>query len=504
MYWIIVIIGVIFGGILGYLIRQEISRHQVNTAEAKAKEIITKAKVKQQEIFFKANEEALSIIEEAKAEEKKRRQELQTLADKLDQRQSLFEKKLLKLDEDKEKIEKEKEKIEKAKEKIKALYEEARKKLEEVAGLSLEEAKQELFKKIEQEQEREILDRIRKLEKQGAEQIEKKAKQLITEVVERCSSSHVADITTSSVSLPSDEIKGRIIGREGRNIRALEAATGAEIIVDDTPLAVFVSAFSPLRRELAKRTLEKLILDGRIQPARIERVVESVKQELSAEIKKAGEEAVYNLGIVGLDPKLVQLIGRLKFRTSYGQNVLVHSIEVANLAYLLAQELGADANVCKKAGLLHDIGKALDQEVEGTHPEIGKEIAEKYNLPEEIIVPIATHHQDKPPTLEAVIVKVADAISGARPGARRESYEEYLKRLDELEKIASSFEGVEKSYAIEAGRELRVFVKPEEISDLQALEVAKKIAKRIEEDLTYPGEIRVTVIRENRIIEYAR
>jgi len=370
--------------------------------------------------------------------------------------------------------------------------------------LSLEEAKQELFKKIEQEQEREILDRIRKLEKQGAEQIEKKAKQLITEVVERCSSSHVADITTSSVSLPSDEIKGRIIGREGRNIRALEAATGAEIIVDDTPLAVFVSAFSPLRRELAKRTLEKLILDGRIQPARIERVVESVKQELSAEIKKAGEEAVYNLGIVGLDPKLVQLIGRLKFRTSYGQNVLVHSIEVANLAYLLAQELGADANVCKKAGLLHDIGKALDQEVEGTHPEIGKEIAEKYNLPEEIIVPIATHHQDKPPTLEAVIVKVADAISGARPGARRESYEEYLKRLDELEKIASSFEGVEKSYAIEAGRELRVFVKPEEISDLQALEVAKKIAKRIEEDLTYPGEIRVTVIRENRIIEYAR
>ena len=504
MYWIIVIIGVIFGGILGYLIRQEISRHQVNTAEAKAKEIITKAKVKQQEIFFKANEEALSIIEEAKAEEKKRRQELQTLADKLDQRQSLFEKKLLKLDEDKEKIEKEKEKIEKAKEKIKALYEEAKKKLEEVAGLSLEEAKQELFKKIEQEQEREILDRIRKLEKQGAEQIEKKAKQLITEVVERCSSSHVADITTSSVSLPSDEIKGRIIGREGRNIRALEAATGAEIIVDDTPLAVFVSAFSPLRRELAKRTLEKLILDGRIQPARIERVVESVKQELSAEIKKAGEEAVYNLGIVGLDPKLVQLIGRLKFRTSYGQNVLVHSIEVANLAYLLAQELGADANVCKKAGLLHDIGKALDQEVEGTHPEIGKEIAEKYNLPEEIIVPIATHHQDKPPTLEAVIVKVADAISGARPGARRESYEEYLKRLDELEKIASSFEGVEKSYAIEAGRELRVFVKPEEISDLQALEVAKKIAKRIEEDLTYPGEIRVTVIRENRIIEYAR
>ena len=504
MYWIIVIIGVIFGGILGYLIRQEISRHQVDTAEAKAKEIITKAKVKQQEIFFKANEEALSIIEEAKAEEKKRRQELQTLADRLDQRQSLFEKKLLKLDEDKEKIEKEKEKIEKAKEKIKALYEEAKKKLEEVAGLSAEEAKQELFKKIEQEQEREILDRIRKLEKQGAEQIEKKAKQLITEVVERCSSSHVADITTSSVSLPSDEIKGRIIGREGRNIRALEAATGAEIIVDDTPLAVFVSAFSPLRRELAKRTLEKLILDGRIQPARIERVVESVKQELSAEIKKAGEEAVYNLGIVGLDPKLVQLIGRLKFRTSYGQNVLVHSIEVANLAYLLAQELGADANVCKKAGLLHDIGKALDQEVEGTHPEIGKEIAEKYNLPEEIIVPIATHHQDKPPTLEAVIVKVADAISGARPGARRESYEEYLKRLDELEKIASSFEGVEKSYAIEAGRELRVFVKPEEISDLQALEVAKKIAKRIEEDLTYPGEIRVTVIRENRIIEYAR
>ncbi len=502
MYWII--ISLILGLILGYFIHREVSAHKVDTAAAKAKEILAKAKVRQQAIFFKAHEQAVEIIEGAKNEEKARRKELKEMENRLNQRQLLFEKKLLKLEEKAEKIEGDRHRLERDKEKIRAIYREARKKLEEVAGLSVDEAKEELFKRIEKEAGEDLLVRIKKLEEQNEEELEKKAQEIITGVIERCATSHIAEITTSTVDLPSDEIKGRIIGREGRNIRTLEAATGAEIIVDDTPKAVFVSAFSPLRRELAKRALEELIADGRIQPARIERVIDKVKKELSLEIKKAGEDAAYELGIAGLDPGLIQLIGRLKFRTSYGQNVLNHSIEVAHLSALLAEELGADVSVCKKAGLLHDIGKAVDQEVEGTHPEIGSEIAKKYHLSEEVIIPIATHHEDHPPTLPAIIVKVADALSGSRPGARRESYENYLKRLDELEKLASDFSGVEKAYAIQAGRELRVFVKPEEIDDMEAVKLAKEIAKRVEEELVYPGEIKVTVIRENRITEYAR
>jgi ribonuclease Y len=499
-----IIISLILGGVIGYFGYKAYSQRQIDTAAAKAKEILTKAKVRQQEIFFQANEEAANILERATEEERRRRKELKESEERLNERQSLFEKKLLRLEENIEKMERDKQQIESAKEKIRALYKEAREKLESIAGLSNEEAKEELFKKIEEEEAENLVARLKKIEEENSEELEKRAQEIITSVIERCSTGHMSEIATSTVDLPSDEIKGRIIGREGRNIKTLEAATGVEIIVDDTPNVVFVSAFSPLRREITKRSLEKLIVDGRIQPARVESIVEKVKQELSSEIKKAGENAVYDLGIAGLDSKLVQLIGRLKFRTSYGQNVLSHSIEVANLSALLAEELGADPALAKKAGLLHDIGKAIDQEVEGTHPEIGAEIAKKYGLPEEIIIPIASHHEDHPSTLLAVIVKVADALSGSRPGARRESYENYLKRLDELEKLALTFPGTEKAYAIQAGRELRVFIKPEEINDLEAIKLAKEIAQKIEKEITYPGEIKVTVIRENRITEYAR
>ncbi|MFA5175628.1 MAG: ribonuclease Y, partial [Patescibacteria group bacterium] len=458
----------------------------------------------EQEMFFKAKEESLEILERAKKEELVWRQELKVAEERLEKRQSVFEKKILEIEDQHREIAKTTQKLEEAKIKIRALYDQAKQELERVAGLNVEEAKKELLGSLEKEMKDDILVRVKKLEQYGSEEIDKKTKELISSVIERYAASHTVEVSTSSVPLPSDEVKGRIIGREGRNIKVIEQLTGTEIIIDDTPETVLVSAFNPIRRQLAKRVLEKLISDGRIQPARIEKVVEEIKKDLAHEIKKIGEEAVYQMGVTGLDPKLIFYLGRLKYRTSYGQNVLQHSLEVANLASMLAVELGANVSVAKKAGLLHDIGKAVDFEVQGTHPELGRDLAEKYGLPKEITIPIATHHEDHPPTLEAVIVKVADAISGARPGARRDTYEEYLKRLGELEDIAKTFPGVEKVYAIQAGRELRVFVRPQEIDDLAANKLARKIADRIENDLKYPGEIKVLVIRENRITEYAR
>lgn len=492
------------GLILGYLISWLISRYKTNTAKKRAEELIKNAKIKQQEIYFHAKEEALKIIEEAKREERERRRELKYAEERLEKRQSLFDKKLLELEEKQRELNEKAKNLEAAKEKIKELYSEAVKKLENIAGFTKEEAKKYLLEKVEETYKNDILERINKLVKYGSEEIEKKTRQLIITAIERLASSVASEKTRTAVNLPSDEMKGRIIGREGRNIKVIEELTGTEIIVDDTPNLIFISGFSPIRRQLAKIALEKLIADGRIQPARIERFVEEAKKELAQEIKKAGEDALHQLGIVGINPALVQILGRLKYRSSYGQNVLKHSIEVANLAAMLAAELNADVSVAKKAGLFHDIGKALDQEVEGTHPEIGKRLAEKYGLPKEVIIPIATHHEDHPPTLEAIIVKVADAISSSRFGARKDTFEDYLKRLEELENLAKSFPGVEKAYAIEAGREIRVFVRPNEIDDLKANKLAREIASRIEEELKYPGEIKVTIIRENRIIEYAR
>jgi ribonuclease Y len=349
-----------------------------------------------------------------------------------------------------------------------------------------------------------LLSRIKKLENEEVEAVENKARDIMASTMQRLVSNYTTEITTTTVDLPNDEMKGRIIGREGRNIKVIEQLTGTEIIVDDTPNVITISGFSPIRRHIAKKTLDRLILDGRVHPTKIEGAIEEAKKELALDIKKAGEEALYEIGVAGLDPKLVQIIGRLKYRTSYGQNALRHSLEVAHLSALLAEELGADVTIAKKSGLLHDIGKAVDHEVQGTHPEIGRDIAKKFNLPQEIIDPIETHHDDRPRGLTAVIVKVADAISAARPGARHDTYERYLQRLEELEKIANSFTGVEKSYAIQAGREVRVFVMPEEIDDLNAHNMAREIAKKIEAELKYPGEIKVNVIREMRVTEYAR
>jgi ribonuclease Y len=504
LVWFILVLGVVGGFVVGYILRRYSGLKEVDSAESKAKELVQSAKNQQKEIILQAREETLKIIEDAKREEKERQKDLAQIQARLEKREARFDQKLLDLEERQQKIQESAAKLEKIKEKIRQIEQEQLAKLEEIAGLNQDEARSRLFEIIEQEEKDNIVKRLRELEKEGQEELEKKAKNILTDIIERCASSHAAEHTTTVVHLPSDEMKGRIIGREGRNIRAIEQLTGTEIIVDDTPETIIVSGFSLLRRQLAKRALDKLILDGRIQPARIERAVEEAKKELAQDIKKAGEEAAYRTGIAGLDPKLIQLLGRLKYRTSYGQNVLQHSVEVANLSALLATELGADAAVAKKAGLLHDIGKALDQDVQGTHPEIGKNLAEKLNLPEEVIIPIATHHEDHPPTLEAVIVKVADAISGARPGARRDTYENYLKRLEDLEEVAISFPGVEKAYAIQAGRELRVFVMPEDIDDLKAMKLSRKIADKIEEELKYPGEIKVTVIREKRITEYAR
>jgi len=322
--------------------------------------------------------------------------------------------------------------------------------------------------------------------------------------MQRMVSNYTVELTTTTVDLPNDEMKGRIIGREGRNIKSIEQLTGTEIIVDDTPNAITISGFSLIRRHIAKKTLDYLIKDGRIHPTKIEDAVENAKKDIATDIKKAGEEALYEVGVAGFDPKLIQIIGRLKYRTSYGQNTLHHSVEVAQLAAILAEELGADVTLAKKGGLLHDIGKAVDHEVQGTHTEIGRDIAKKFNLPQELIDPIATHHDDQPASLISVIVKVADAISSARPGARSDNYENYIQRLEELEKIASSFEGVEKTYAIQAGREVRVFVRSEEISDLASHDLARNIAQKIEAELKYPGEIKVNVIRELRVTEYAR
>jgi ribonuclease Y len=362
-----------------------------------------------------------------------------------------------------------------------------------------------LLKQTEKEQEEILLKQIQKLEQDGKEELEKRARNILVLAMQRYAASQAAEITTSSVELPSDDLKGRIIGKEGRNIKTLEKLTGVEVIVDDTPGAIVISAFDPIRRQIAKIALEKLMADGRIQPARIEDAVDKAKEEITEKIHQAGEAAVYDTGVAGLDPKLIKILGRLSFRTSYGQNVLLHSVEVAHLSAAIASEIGADAVLAKKAGLLHDIGKAITHEVQGSHVEIGKMILQKFNVSEDVIRAMQAHHEEYPyESIESVIIQVADQISGARPGARKDTLEAYLKRLEELEKVANSFEGIEKSYAIQAGREIRIFVQPDKLDDLEARKVARQIADKIQQELDYPGEIKVTVIRETRSIEYAR
>jgi ribonucrease Y len=498
------IAALVIGAILGFIIKKLFTSQRVNSAERKAETILAKANQKASDALLEAKDKSLKIIEESKVDEKERRRGLQDLENRLTKREGLFDKKLMDLENDKQSVINSKKQLEKNKGEIKEIRQQQLAKLETVAGLKQEEAKDVLIKNMETRMQDELLHRMRKLEEQGTEEMEAKAKKVLTSVIERCAASHTVETTTTSVSLPNEEMKGRIIGREGRNIKAIEMLTGVEIIIDDTPDAILVSAFNPVRRQLAKRTLEKLMADGRIHPGRVEETVTIAKKELAIDIKKAGEEAAYQAGIVGLDNKLLQILGRLKYRTSYGQNQLQHALEVSHLSGLLAAELKADINVCKKGGLLHDIGKALDHEIQGSHPDIGYDLMKKFGLPEEVAYMSTAHHEDSPKTLEGVIVKIADAISGSRPGARRDSFEEYVQRLTELEDTAKSFEGVEKVYAIQAGREIRVFVSPDKIDDYQSEKLARDIANKIESDLKYPGEIRVTIIREKRITEYAR
>lgn len=502
---IIGIFSLSLGSILGYFARQSIAKRDWKTIEAKIQKRIEKAKEEVETILSQAKERAEIILKEAQKEADWRRREILNTEKLLLKRENLLNKKIADFELKQKEFQEKVEKLKEIKKEYEKLREEMNKNLERIAGLNKEKAREELFKNLEKEYQKDILERIKKLEIEGQERFKNRAREILTLAIQKTALSQAQEITTTTISLPNEEIKGKIIGKEGRNIRWLEKLTGVELIIDETPETVIISGFDPVRRQIAKLALEKLILDGRIQPAKIEEKVEEAKKEIQNQIKEAGEAAVYELGIFGLDPKLIQLLGRLKFRTSYGQNVLLHSIEVAYLAEALANEIGANASVCKKAGLFHDIGKSVDQEIEGSHTDIGIKILEKFGIEKEVISAMKSHHEEYPyESLEAIIVQVADQISGARPGARKETLENYLKRLADLEKIATSFPGVEKAWALQAGREIRVFVKPEEIDDFGAKDLARKIANKIQEELKYPGEIKITLIRETRIIEYAK
>jgi len=493
------------GAILGYYLRQSLVKKRAGNLEKIVQEKISKAKRDSENLISEAKKKALGLVGAVKREEEDRRRQLYKTEQVLLKRENILDQKISNYEKKERDFLEKVEKLKKIKESLEDLRQESLRKLEEVSKLSQEEAKKELIQNVEQDYQREILGKIKKLEEEGRAKLEKRAKEILSFAIQKYGLSQAQEITTTTVSLPSEEIKGRIIGKEGRNIRTLEKLTGVEIVVDETPETVLISGFDPIRRQIAKTALEKLIEDGRIQPARIEEIVERTKEEISAQIKEAGEQAIYETGLVGLSPKLVNLLGRLKFRTSYGQNVLLHSIEVSHLAGALAAEIGAKIGVCKKAGLLHDIGKSVDQQIEGSHVDIGIKILEKFDQEKEVICAMKSHHEDYPyESIEAVLIQTADQISGARPGARKDTLENYLKRLEDLEEIATSFAGVKTAWALHAGKEIRVFVKPEEIDDLGSYKLAKDIANKIQEELRYPGEIKVTLIRENRVVEYAK
>ncbi len=502
--FILTAIGLAVGAGLGFFYNKKKSENSLNSAEQKSKKLLEDSKNKAQSIIFEAQEKSVKFLNDAKNEIAEEKKSLKVEKENFQKRENMFDEKLLSLEDKQSKLITEKENLEKEKIKIEELIKEEDKKLQEIANLTKEEAKNLLIKTIETEFAPDIAKKIREVQKLGVEDYEKEAKKILMLAMQRFSIPLSNDITTTNVQIPNDEMKGRIIGKEGRNIKIFEQITGVELIVDDTPGVITISSFNPIRRHIAKKTLDMLISDGRIQPARIEEFVERAKEELALDIKKAGEEAVCEVGVGGLDSKLVQILGRLKYRTSYGQNILNHSIEVAIISGIIAAEVGADVMVAKKGGLLHDIGKAVDFEVQGTHPEIGKNIAIKFGLPESIIAPIAYHHDDIPSTIEATIVKIADAISGSRPGSRKDSVENYIQRLNDLENIATRNDRIQKAYAISAGRELRIFANSDLMSDLDSLNLAKKIANDIENELKYPGEIKITMIREKRIVEYAK
>ncbi|MBE7039278.1 MAG: ribonuclease Y [Ruminococcaceae bacterium] len=494
---------------LGVSHRKKIAENEIGSAEAEAKEIIQRAtkegENKKRELLLEAKEENHKARQEADKEIKERRSELSRQERRIQQKEENLDKKTEAIEKKEENIAKKDKELDELRHTIEEIKEKELAMLEKVSGLSVEEAKQVLLQSIESEVRHEAAIMVKEIETQARENAEKEAKNIIAGAIQKCAADHVAEVTVSVVPLPSDEMKGRIIGREGRNIRTLETLTGIDLIIDDTPEAVILSGFDPVRREIARLALEKLIVDGRIHPTRIEEMYEKAKKEVETEIKQEGENATFETGVHGLHPEIIKLLGKLKYRTSYGQNVLKHSIEVSYLSGLIAGELGVDITLAKRAGLLHDLGKAADHEMEGSHVMIGADLAKKYKEGQEVVHAIMAHHGDvEATTLIAAIVQAADAISAARPGARRENIESYIKRLEKLEEIANSFDGVDKSFAIQAGREIRIMVKPDDVKDESITLVARDIVKKIEDELEYPGQIKVNVIRETRAVEYAK
>lgn len=495
----------IFGLIAGYVIRWALTVGKKGSIEIEVKQMLLSAKEDAQKIIQESEKKTEKGLEELRAQEKDKEREWRKTEERLVRKEETLDRRQEDIDKEVENIKAKAEEIRGIKGEIEERKRVVETELEKVAGLTEEEATRRLIQKVEERSEEDFRARLQKLEREGVERLDRRAKDILSTSIQRLAASTAGDIMTTSVAIPNDEIKGKIIGKEGRNIRTFERAAGVELVVDDTPGMIIISAFDPVRRQIARVALENLILDGRIQPSKIEEVVEKAGHDINKIIKEKGEQACYECGVLNMDPRLISILGRLYFRTSFGQNVLQHSIEMAHISGMLAEELGADVAIARAGALFHDIGKALDHEVQGTHVEIGRRILQKFGADDRIVKAMQSHHEEYPyETIESIIVQTADAISGGRPGARRESVENYIKKLEELEKIASTKPGVEKAYALQAGREVRVFVTPEAMGDLEAHALAREIAVQIEQDMKYPGEIKVTVIREMRCIEYAR
>ena len=504
-----ILLGIAVGIIAGYFVRKNIYESKIGQANSEADRIIKQAEDDSKRIhkekLLEAQEEIHKLRTESERENKERRSDLQKFERRVIQKEEILDKKLQNLEQKETSLGDKLKNVAKKEEEIEAIKTQQLEKLESISGITSDKAKEIILTNAERDVRREMSIMIKEIESQAKEEAEKKSREIIGYAIQKCAADHVAETTVTVVNLPNDEMKGRIIGREGRNIRTLETLTGIDLIIDDTPEAVILSGFDPIRREVARIALEKLIADGRIHPARIEEMVDKARKEVENIIKEYGEQAAFETGVHGLHPELVKLLGRLNYRTSYGQNVLKNSIEVAHIAGIMAAEIGADIRLAKRAGLLHDIGKAVDHEMEGTHVEIGMDLLKRYKESKEVIHAMSTHHGDyEPQTIEAVLVTAADAISAARPGARRETLEAYIRRLEKLEEIANSYEGVDKSFAIQAGREIRIMVKPENVSDEDIHLLARDMTKRIEDELEYPGQIKVSIIRETRAIEYAK
>ncbi|MCH7597753.1 ribonuclease Y [Patescibacteria group bacterium] len=502
---VLLVVAGLIGTAFGYFLRWIIALGKRGSMELEIKQMMLEAREDAKKITTEGERKAEKEVQKRLGELKEKESKVQQTEDRLIKKEGLLDNRQLDIDTEVEKIKQKITEVKEVRDKIEELNAKKQEELEKVSALSKEDAKKELLRAVEKQYEEDILVRMQKLEFASQEKLDRKAREILTTSIHRLGNAVTADILATTITIPSDEIKGKIIGKEGRNIKAFERATGVDVIVDDTPGLITISSFDPVRRQIARVALENLIIDGRIQPAKIEEAVEKAREEINRIIKDKGEQSAYECSVFNLDPRILMILGRLHFRTSYGQNVLQHSIEMAHIAGMIAEELGADVQIAKAGALLHDIGKAVDHEVQGTHVEIGRRILQKFGADERIIQAMQSHHEEYPyETQESIIVQVADAISGGRPGARRDSVENYLKRLADLEAIANSFEGIEKSYAIQAGREVRVFVKPENITDLEAKKMARDIALRIENELKYPGEIKVNVIRESRSIEYAR